>query len=311
VSRLNLPGLVPAVVTPFDDLFQLDELALRGLVRKVLTASETVGVLVNGVAGEVEALSRQERERVIAITAEEASGKGPVIAGIEAATPSIARSDAERAAASGAAAVLLQAPAAFARGIAEAPDVALRYVREVARAEVPIFLFQHQFLSQRAYPLPLLLQLLEIENVIGIKETIWDVARYEQTVTAVRRERPDALVMLANDTLLLPCLVSAMPDGMMLGFASLAGEEISQLWRSVKNGRLDEARRLHSMLAPIRDAVYAPPGLAYYPRLKAGLQVLGLLPNRNVRPPLVTSTDETVEQLRAALFSSSLLASTT
>jgi 4-hydroxy-tetrahydrodipicolinate synthase len=230
-----------------------------------------------------------------------------VVAGIAAATAADARAQVQSVGAAGADAVLLQAPASFARGVGEIPEVALRFVHEVAAEGLPVILFQHQVSTQRNYPLPLLLRLLELENVVAVKETIWDVARYEQTVDAVRRERPDVQVLLANDTLLLPCMVSAAPDGLLLGFAALAGEQIARMFRAVQEGDLNEARRLHAALAPLRDAIYAPPSLAYYPRMKAAFTMLGVLPNRRVRSPLVETSPEELDAVRTALTTSGLL----
>ncbi|MDB5597905.1 MAG: hypothetical protein JWM36_4866 [Hyphomicrobiales bacterium] len=307
MSRIDLRGVLPAPITPFDDQLVLDEGTLRQLVKHALTPADTIGVVVNAVAGEADALSLDERTRIVEVVRSEVESGRHVVAGIAASTAGDARAQVEAVGAAGADAVLLQAPASFARGIAEAPDVALRFVREVAEGGLPVILFQHQAATQRNYPLPLLLRLLEIENVVAVKETIWDVARYEQTVDAIRRERPDVQVLLANDTLLLPCMVSAMPDGLLLGFATLAGHEIGRLFRAVQAGDLDEARRLHGLLAPLRDAIYAPPSLNYYSRMKVALNLLGVLPNSRVRSPLVDSSPEEVERVRGALSSAGLL----
>lgn len=307
MSRIDLSGVLPAPVTPFDDGLAVDERTLRALVKHALAPADTIGVVVNAVAGEADALSLAERTRIVEVVRSEVDGGRHVIAGIAAATAADARSQVEAVAAVGADAVLLQAPASFARGIAEAPEVALRFVQEVAKGGLPVILFQHQASTQRAYPLPLLLKLLQIENVVAVKETIWDVSRYEQTVNAIRRERPDVQVLLANDTLLLPCMVSAAPDGLLLGFATLAGDEIAGMFRAVQEGDLNEARRLHDVLAPLRDCIYAPPSLNYYSRLKVALHLLGVLPNYRVRSPLVETSPEEIERVRAALTASGLL----
>lgn len=307
MSRIDLTGVFPAPVTPFDDGLAVDEGTLRGLVKHALAPQGMTGVVVNAVAGEADALSAAEQTRIVEVVRSEVDGGRLVVAGIAASTAHSARSQVEAVAAAGADAVLLQAPGSFARGIGEAPEVALRFVREAARGGLPVILFQHQVSTQRAYPLPLLLQLLEIDNVVAVKETIWDVARYEQNVAAIRRERPDVQVLLANDTLLLPCLVSAMPDGLLLGFAALAGDLIAQMFRAVQAGDLHEARRLHDALAPLRDTIYASPSLSYYSRMKVALHLLGVLPNHRVRSPLVESSPEEIERVRAALTTSGLL----
>lgn len=307
MSTIDLRGMLPAPVTPFDEHVAVDEAVLARLIRHAMGPRDAIGVVVNAVAGEADSLSLAERTRIVEVARSEVAGAGHVIAGIAAATANDARSQVQAVGTAGADAVLLQAPASFARGIAEAPEVARRFVSDVAAEGLPVILFQHQVSTQRNYPLPLLLDLLQIEGVVAVKETIWDVARYEQTVTAIRRESPDVQVLLANDTLLLPCMVSSLPDGLLLGFAALAGEQIAAMFRAVKNGDLDEARRLHDMLAPLRDTIYRAPSLAYYPRMKASLEMLGVLPNRVVRSPLIEADPDELKRIRLALSASGLL----
>ena len=66
-------------------------------------------------------------------------------------------------------------------------------------------------------------------------------------------------------------------------------------------GALETYRRL----LPVVDAVMnRAPGAGM---AKAAMQLLGVLPNRNMRLPLVPASDELVENLRAALTTAGLL----
>jgi 4-hydroxy-tetrahydrodipicolinate synthase len=73
-------GCGTALVTPFQKNQQLDEPALRRLVRRQIEAG--INFLVPcGTTGESPTLTRAEHLRVVEITAEEAKGKVPVLAG--------------------------------------------------------------------------------------------------------------------------------------------------------------------------------------------------------------------------------------
>jgi 4-hydroxy-tetrahydrodipicolinate synthase len=305
--RLELGGVLPATVLPFREDYSIDEAAFRGLIRWLVGVPGVTGIVVNGVAGESSALEAEEQARVVSLAVAEVAGRVPVISGISAETARQAAKLATAAREAGAVAVLVQAPATFARGIALAAEVPLGYFRELAQAGVPMVLFQHQAGSGRAYPLPLLLRLLEIEQIVAVKETIWEAERYEQEVRAIRAQRPDVTVFCANDTILLASQAVAPADGLLVGFASLVPELIVGLWRALERNDLAAARGINDRLAALTEATYAAPPINYYPRMKAALRLLGRLPNAVVRPPLVPSGSAEVEVIRRALSAGQLL----
>jgi 4-hydroxy-tetrahydrodipicolinate synthase len=294
-------GVLPATVTPFRDDFSLDQGALERLVRILIDVRGVTGIVVNGVAGEVGALSFEEQGAVVAAAVEAAPKGVPVIAGLTAETAQGAARLTELAAKKGASGVLVQAPAVFGRGIAQAPDIALAYFREVAAVGVPIIVFQHQIQTGRAYPLPLLLKLIEIQNVVAVKETVWDAEQYEREVRAIRNHRPQTRVLCANDTILLPCLSLGHHDGLLVGFASMVPKLIVELYDNVARGDLKAAQSTNDRLAPLTQLVYANPPINYYARMKAAMSIMGSIPNAIVRPPLRPSPQSEVDAVREVL----------
>lgn len=301
-----LRGVLPATVLPFREDLSVDHDGLASLVAHLAQTPGVTGIVANAVAGESTSLSGTEPVAVIR-TVVARLGRTPVIAGIAEEQPAAAARAAAAAQEAGASAVLVQAPASFARGIGEAPEVALSYFREIDRVGVPLIVFQHQVSTGRNYPIPLLLALTELTNVIAVKETIWDVALYEREVVALRQHRPELVVLCANDTLLLPSLAAASPDGLLLGFATLVPGPIGELFDAVRAGDLTTARAIHDRLRPIRDAIYASPSIGYYPRVKAALRQLGVMSNAIVRPPLIAPSEGELARIHAALEASELL----
>lgn len=297
----KLTGVLPATITPFREDHAIDAGTLEGLVRSLLDVRGVTGIVVNGVAGEVGSLSAEEQGEVVGIAAKAVAGRVPVVSGLTAETPRGAAQLTELAARKGASGVLVQAPAVFGRGIAQAPEVALGYFREVAAVGVPIIVFQHQIQTGRSYPLPLLLKILELDWVVAVKETVWDAERYESDVRAIRKHRPETRILCANDTILLACLAVGGHDGMLVGFATMVPELIVELYEAVERGDLKAAQATNDRLAPITELVYATPPINYYSRMKAAMALMGRLPNAVVRPPLAPSPEAEVQKIRAAL----------
>ena len=73
--RPRVRGAFTALVTPFDEDGDLDEAALRYLLRWQVDAGID-GLVPCGTTGESPTLAPQERERVIAAAVEEAAGAG-------------------------------------------------------------------------------------------------------------------------------------------------------------------------------------------------------------------------------------------
>lgn len=75
----NLKGVMPALLTPFDNQQKLDIESLRRLVRFNI-GQGIDGLYVGGSTGEAFVQNRAEREQVLEIVAEEAKGKVTLIA---------------------------------------------------------------------------------------------------------------------------------------------------------------------------------------------------------------------------------------
>jgi 4-hydroxy-tetrahydrodipicolinate synthase len=300
------PGVIPALVLPFRPDETIDEDAFRSLADRLSRFEGVTALAVNGVAGEADTLSAEEQLLVVSLAVEATKGRVAIVAGISGESPRMAREKIDAAMDAGAVAVLIQAPSSFARGIEQSPDTAVSYFRELARSRAPMIVFQHQVATRRAYPIQTLLRLLEIEECVAVKETIWDVERYEAEVRAIRRSAPTKLVFCANDTLLLPSLAICPADGVLVGLASIVPELVVQLFESVGRGDLAAARALADRMWPIVSAAYAPPALSYYPRLKAAMWLAGMLPNAVVRAPLASVSNDELATLRNAVSAARL-----
>ncbi|WP_179879951.1 dihydrodipicolinate synthase family protein [Bradyrhizobium ottawaense] len=74
VMGREIPEIWAAIHTPFDDSGAIDEAGIRRNVRHYI-ATGLAGVFCNGLIGEVWSLTLQERQRVVAVIADEAGGR--------------------------------------------------------------------------------------------------------------------------------------------------------------------------------------------------------------------------------------------
>jgi 4-hydroxy-tetrahydrodipicolinate synthase len=85
----------------------------------------------------------------------------------------------------------------------------------------------------------------------------------------------------------------------------VAGNEYAAMVRAVETGDLAEALAVYRRLVPVVDAIMnQAPGAMM---AKAAMQLLGVLPNRHMRLPLVPAGDDLVARLRTALVTAGLL----
>jgi len=76
----KMRGIIPAMVTPFNKDYSIDEKGLRELVRFLINGGVHC-ILVGGSTGEYTLMNKEERKMIIRIAVEEAGGKVPIMAG--------------------------------------------------------------------------------------------------------------------------------------------------------------------------------------------------------------------------------------
>jgi len=144
----EIAGVVPILVTPFDEDGQIDEASLRRLVDFCLVA----GVHGLGIAlgSEVYKLTEAERDRVIAAVVNQASDRAPVIVNTGAAATDLAVWYSQRAESLGASAVMCTPPAggfsasevtSYFRAISDAVSVPVM-IQDTATTPVPAALIR-------------------------------------------------------------------------------------------------------------------------------------------------------------------------
>jgi 4-hydroxy-tetrahydrodipicolinate synthase len=259
--------------------------------------------------GEGPHLSREERRRVLETYRDECRGRIPVLAGISARYTAeaieLAR-DAERAGAAG----LVVFPIPAFSGEPLTPDVPYEYHLAIADAvPLPIVLFQLQpSLAGVLFSRETLLRLIDIPNVVAIKEASFDAVKFVQT-RQILDDAPRRIAFLTgNDNFIFESFVLGA-EGALIGFGTIAiAEQIEMIDRVARND-IDGASRLNDdVVRPLAAALFAAPVRNYRARMKEALRLLGVIPSARMRPPLLELDITEREAVRRAVESVRLAA---
>lgn len=285
---LDLRGLIPATLLPLTAEHQIDEPALRAYIRWLLGYPGLKALAINMDTGEGPHLSRDEKRRVLAVYAEEVRGRLPLLAGIGARYTAEAVDLARDAAELGASGTVVFPIPAFA-GEPLPPEVPYEYHRAIAdAAPLPMVLFQLQpALAGVLFSREALLRLIEIPNVVAIKEASFDAVRFVAT-RRILDEAPRRIQFLTgNDNFIFESFILGA-EGALIGFGTIAIAEQIDMFARVASGDIDGAARINAdVVRPLADALFASPVRNYRARLKEALAQMGVVPNAHMRPPLL------------------------
>jgi 4-hydroxy-tetrahydrodipicolinate synthase len=299
--ELRLEGILSANVTPFKQNYDLDEAALRKLIRFQAKPEGITGVVCNAGAGEGATLTRAERVRVIEIIGEEIGSNQRIIAGIEALSTREAVEQTKEAKAAGAAAIMLTPPHVYDWSATANPEFAVQYFHDIARAvDIPITIFHYPASTASGYAPETAIRIArEVANVVAVKVASGaNIRRYEQVLRGMRA-LPRPISVLATSSLFQHFVTGA--DGALTGFANFAPQFCVDLFRAVKGGNLDRARELHEVNWALEAAVYKAPNVYKHSRYKVAAYFAGLMDNFLVRAPQVPVPEGEVKLIHDAM----------
>jgi 4-hydroxy-tetrahydrodipicolinate synthase len=261
----ELEGVVPPVVTPFDDAGDVDEAALRAEMRYHLDAG-VHGISVAGSTGEGNALSVEEHGVVYRAAVEEVGDDVPVVAGVISTNARDATEKARVAREAGADYVMATPPY-YQR---PTDDGLVDYFAAIGEVGLPILIYD--VIEKVDVTAELAARIAgEVPELYGIKQSGGDMHGLANMLTTVGK---DLCIMTALDDLLYPSFVLGA-DGTIGGVTSIYPRVSVELWDAVQSGDHDRARTIHEATLPLaRRAVWAKednfPG-----SVKAAIDLLG------------------------------------
>ena len=269
---LKLEGILVPHVTPFRDDDEVDEEALRELVR-FFVESGLHGLVPLGSNGEFPSLSFEERLRVLSIVVDEVNGRIPVISGTGApATVEVIRF-AKAASDLGVDGFLVAPPFYFTPSDRE---VASYYSKIASEVDAPIVLYSVPKFVGYHLSLDVVERLaLEHSNVVGIKDSGGLVSRFAELI---RRVGTRISVLAGTGDMILPAL-SLGARGAIVAIANVAPRHCVELYEEFRRGNLERARELQIRLNYLNEVI-----VKKYNQLSAIKTAMNLLGLRAGKP---------------------------
>lgn len=287
--------VLTAMATAFEDDGSVDLEGTARIARHLVDHGHD-GVVVSGTTGESPTTSVAEDGEILAAVKDAVGDRASVVAGVGTNSTSHSLELALQAAKVGADGLLLVTPYYSKPGQAGV----LHHFRTVAEAtDVPVMLYDVPGRTATQISLETYAAAKELDTVVAVKDAVGDLAR------GVRLVEMGYAVYSGDDVANLGWLAHGAA-GFVSVVGHVAGDQLRAMVDAWDAGDTAGAREVFARLLPAIDAVMGVPNYGAT-TAKAGLQLLGVLDNRNVRGPLVPLDDDEVAALRAALEESGLL----
>ncbi len=287
--------VLTAMATAFKDDGSVD-LAGTARIAQHLVDHGHDGVVVSGTTGESPTTTVPEDGEILAAVKDAVGDHASVVAGVGTNSTAHSLELAQQAEKIGADGLLLVTPYYNKPGQAGV----LHHFRTIAEAtSVPVMLYDVPGRTGTQISLETYAAVKELDTVVAVKDAVGDFAR------GVRLRDMGYAVYSGDDVNNLGWLAHGAA-GFVSVVGHVAGDQLRAMVEAFDSGAHGRALEIFTGLLPAVDAVM---GVANYgaTTAKAGLQLLGVLDNRNVRGPLVPLDDDEVAALRAGLEASGLI----
>ena len=290
-SRHEIQGVISAVVTPFTPDERVDEPAFRKVLNAMIDQG-IHGLFPVGTGGEFSTLSREEKERLMAVAVEVAAGRVFVMPNVGAITTAESIALARHAEAVGSDAVSAVTP----YFLKPSQDELFEHYKAICQAvKIPVLAYNIPERTGVALSAATIFRLArELPNFAGMKDSSGDLTNASELV----REGPAGLkVFMGRDTLIFGALMYGCA-GAVAACANVAPAVAAGIYTAWKAGDLAKSRELQARLAPVRKLF----GVGSHPGgLKEAMIQLGLLDCGRCRRPSLPLTPKQKDEVRAIL----------
>ena len=287
--------VLTAMVTPFHDDGSVD---LEGTARVAehLADHGHDGVVVSGTTGESPTTSTEEDGQLLRAVVEAVGDRVKVVAGVGTNNTAHSVELAAQAEKLGADGVLLVTPY-YNKPTQEGVTAHFRAVADASG--LPVMLYDIPGRTGITIAEDTYRRIAAHDRVVAVKDAVGNLSR------GVKIMADTGLSFYSGDDVLNLGWLTHGGCGIVSVVGHVAGDRYAAMVEAVDRGDLPAALAIYRDLGPVVEAIMTTAQGAM--TAKAALQLLGVLPNRHVRLPLVPADDALVDHLREVLGRSGLL----
>ncbi|MEF8832057.1 MAG: 4-hydroxy-tetrahydrodipicolinate synthase [Candidatus Thermoplasmatota archaeon] len=263
----SFEGIFPAVITPFDDSSEIDEQRMGDFIDYVIEGG-VHGIYLLGTNGEAPLLTLNEKKRIIGAAMRKVNGRVPVIAGTMCNSTKKTLELSRYAEKKGADAVHAIVPYYY-----PVTEGSLKeHIEQIAdEIDIPIFLYSIPQFTGNEIKTSTVSKLVDIKDLIGLKDSSSDVEWFYQTLEKVRKKREDFVLFGGNDSLIYTYLTLG-GDGAVTAIGNAFPSLVVDIYEKFKAGNFEEAKKKQRRVLEIKNIFDHYPTMS---AVKGALKVKG------------------------------------
>ena len=292
VKMKKFSGVGVALVTPFDEQGQVDEVSLRELVEYVIDGGVDYLVAL-GTTSEAATMTAEEKDLVVRVIAGQNDGRLPIVLGVGgndtarvvhelSSLPYMECGDA-----------ILSVVPYYNKPYQEC--IYAHFMEIAERAPLPVILYNVPGRTGVNMAAGTTLRLArEYENIIAVKEAS---GNFEQA-TAIIKDMPENFIFLSGDDGITLPLMAIGGSGVISVVANVLPAEFSSMVHLALEEEYGEARTTHLRMADICKALFEEGNPA---GIKAALVAKGVIACGRLRAPLAPVSDNLYARIASLL----------
>ncbi|WP_108649050.1 N-acetylneuraminate lyase [Dongshaea marina] len=291
MNQHTLSGIYSALLTPLDSQRNVDEASLRRLIRFNLQHGVD-GLYVGGSSGEAFLLNLEERQQIMEVAAQELKEQGRLIAHVGCISTRDSVELARHAAELGADAISAVSPFYYGFRFSEIVD----HYRAIidAAGGTPMVVYNFPAMSGVNLSLDQISTLLELPQVIGLKQTSADLYQMEQ----IRARHPDKVLFNGFDEIFTSGQLAGANGGIGSTY-NLMGWRYLDIQKSLLANNIERAKKLQSSCNRVIDRLITA---GVFSGLKEMLCHLGVIDTPFCRQPFHGVDSALKEELHTLAF---------
>ncbi|MBR2209303.1 MAG: 4-hydroxy-tetrahydrodipicolinate synthase [Synergistaceae bacterium] len=293
MSKVEIKGIIPPILTPMNDDESINEAELRHQVNRMIDAGVS-GIFAFGTNGEAYALSHKEKVQILKVVVDETKKRVPVYAGTGCVTTRETITLSKEAEEIGADILSVIVPY-FA---AASQDELYDHYKAVAEAvNLPVVLYNIPARTGNALAPATVARLAkDVPNIVGAKDSSGNFDNMKQYIELTQNIGKDFSVLSGNDSLILPALIFGGKGG-IAGCANVFPRTMVEIYEAFIAGDIERAKKVQDSIRIFRNCFkYGNPNSLV--KIAAGL--LGD-PVGPCRRPFNKITPEGMEALKKTL----------
>ena len=284
-------GVIPPIITPVDEQENVDEQALRCLVR-ICIGNGIHGIFVAGSNGETMALTQKERNRAIKIVLDEAGEDYPVMCGVmDSSTKRVIENIKELEMMGGKAAVIT--PVFYARHATQYETV--RHFEEIAKhTDLDLIIYNIPMFTGQKLTAETIFKIAEIDNVVAYKDTSGSLPDF---IRCLEHFKGSDFSLLQGSTNLAAASMLMGADGYVPSLAPLFPEPYIKMYEYGKNGDIHNTMIWNEIVE--KTCKIYPCAKSQTSSTKYAMSRLGGISERTIAPnePILQEEREAIDRL--------------